>query len=73
MAEQAELAFVKNFVNALSTQPVVYPNDYQQAPANELKKVPVLPVSAYLRPRASWSFLGHEMGTWVLMWLGWHG
>ena len=53
MAEQAELAFVKSFVNALGTQPVVYSNDYQQAPENELRKVPVLPVSAYPRPRAS--------------------
>ena len=60
MAEQAELAFVKNFVNALGTQPVVYPNDYQQAPENELRKVPVLPVSAYPRPRVSQWFLGCE-------------
>ena len=45
MAEQGELAFVKSFANTLSTQPVVYGNDYQPAPENELKKVPVLPVS----------------------------
>ena len=45
MAEQAELAFVKSFANAISSQPVVYGNDYQTAPENELKKVPVLPVS----------------------------
>ncbi|KAI0355850.1 ubiquitin-domain-containing protein [Trametes cingulata] len=44
MAEQAELAFVKSFVNTLSSQPVVYGNDYQAAPENELRKVPVLPV-----------------------------
>ncbi|KAI1794315.1 ubiquitin-domain-containing protein [Ganoderma leucocontextum] len=44
MAEQAELAFIKSFVNALGAQPVVYPNDYQQAPENELRKVPVLPI-----------------------------
>ena len=44
MAEQAELAFVKSFAAALSTQPVVYANDYQTAPENELKKVPVLQV-----------------------------
>ncbi len=44
MSEQAELAFVKSFANALSSQPVVYANDYQQAPENELKKVPVLAV-----------------------------
>ena len=44
MAEQAELAFVKSFANAISSQPVVYGNDYQTAPENELKRVPVLPV-----------------------------
>ncbi|KAI0659791.1 ubiquitin-domain-containing protein [Cubamyces menziesii] len=44
MAEQAELAFVKSYVNTLSSQPVVYGNDYQTAPENELKKVPVLPI-----------------------------
>ncbi|RPD54929.1 ubiquitin-domain-containing protein [Lentinus tigrinus ALCF2SS1-7] len=44
MAEQAELAFVKSFANAISSQPVVYGNDYQTAPENELKKVPVLPI-----------------------------
>ncbi|KAI0760526.1 ubiquitin-domain-containing protein [Fomes fomentarius] len=44
MSEQAELAFVKSFANALSSQPVVYGNDYQQAPENELKKVPVLAI-----------------------------
>ena len=45
MAEQGEIAFVKSFVNALSAQPIVYGNNYQPAPENELKKVPVLPVS----------------------------
>ncbi|RDX51782.1 ubiquitin-domain-containing protein [Lentinus brumalis] len=44
MSEQAELAFVKSFVNAISSQPVVYRNDYQPAPENELRKVPVLPI-----------------------------
>ncbi|KAI0367376.1 ubiquitin-domain-containing protein [Pilatotrama ljubarskyi] len=44
MADQAELAFVKSFVNTLSSQPVVYGNDYQAAPENELRKVPVLPI-----------------------------
>ncbi|KAI0628537.1 ubiquitin-related domain-containing protein [Trametes polyzona] len=44
MAEQAELAFVKSYVNTLSSQPVVYGNDYQTAPENELKKVPILPI-----------------------------
>ncbi|KAL1948863.1 hypothetical protein VTO73DRAFT_10669 [Trametes versicolor] len=44
MSEQAELAFVKSYVNTLSSQPVVYGNDYQTAPENELKRVPVLPI-----------------------------
>ncbi|OCH86718.1 ubiquitin-domain-containing protein [Obba rivulosa] len=43
MADQAELAFVKNFVNNISSQPVVYPNDFQQPPAASLKKVDVPP------------------------------
>ena len=47
MAEQGELAFVKSFTNALSSQPVVYGNDYQPAPESELKRVPVLPVSCH--------------------------
>lgn len=44
MAEQAELAFVKTFVNNLSSHPVIYPDDFQQPPQNSLKKVPVLPI-----------------------------
>lgn len=47
MAEQAEVAFVKNFANNLSTQPVTYPDDFQSPPASHLKKVPVLPVRIY--------------------------
>jgi len=44
MAEQAELAFVKNYVNIISAQPVTFADDFQQPPANSLKKVPVLPI-----------------------------
>ncbi|KAI0066780.1 hypothetical protein BV25DRAFT_1835190 [Artomyces pyxidatus] len=44
MAEQAELAFVKNLVNTLGSQPVTFPNDFQQAPENTLKRVPVLQI-----------------------------
>ncbi|KAI8974878.1 ubiquitin-domain-containing protein [Trametes punicea] len=44
MADQAELAFVKSYVNTLSSQPVIYGNDYQPAPESELRKVPVLPI-----------------------------
>ena len=44
MAEQAELAFVKAFVNNLSSQPVTYADDFQQPPEKSLRKIPVLPV-----------------------------
>lgn len=45
MADQAELAFVKNFINTLGSQPVTFENDFQQSPENTLRKVPVLQVS----------------------------
>ncbi|KAJ8516755.1 hypothetical protein ONZ45_g5971 [Pleurotus djamor] len=44
MANQAEIAFAKTFLNTLSTQPVTYADDYQQPPENSLKKVPILPI-----------------------------
>ncbi|KAH9852362.1 ubiquitin-domain-containing protein [Lenzites betulinus] len=44
MSEQAELAFVKTFTKAIASQPVVYGNDYQTSPENELRRVPVLPI-----------------------------
>ncbi|KAI0783805.1 ubiquitin-domain-containing protein [Abortiporus biennis] len=44
MAEQAELAFVKNYVTNISSQPVTFADDYQQPLENTLKRVPVLPV-----------------------------
>jgi hypothetical protein len=44
MSYQSEQAFVKNFVNALASKPVTYPDDYQQLPQNSLKKVPIFPV-----------------------------
>jgi len=44
MADQAEQAFVKTFLNTLSTQPIAYADDYQQPPESWLKKVPVLPI-----------------------------
>jgi hypothetical protein len=43
--DQAEQAFVTTFLNTLSSQPVIYADDYQQPPQQSLKKVPVLPVS----------------------------
>ncbi|KAF4618772.1 hypothetical protein D9613_010023 [Agrocybe pediades] len=44
MAEQAEKAFARTFLNTLATQPVTYADDYQQAPEHSLKRVPVLPI-----------------------------
>jgi len=45
MADQAELAFVKNFVNILGTAPIQYADDYQQPPQDWLKKIPILPIA----------------------------
>ncbi len=45
MAEKAERAFAKTFLNTLSTQPITYADDYQQPSQYSLKRVPVLPVS----------------------------
>ncbi|PPQ84122.1 hypothetical protein CVT25_003335 [Psilocybe cyanescens] len=44
MAEQAEKAFARTFLNTLATQPVAYSDDYQQPPQQSLKRVPVLPI-----------------------------
>jgi len=44
MAEQAERAFAQTFLNTISTQPVVYPDDYQSHPEASLKRVPVLQI-----------------------------
>ncbi|KAH9478630.1 hypothetical protein JR316_0009087 [Psilocybe cubensis] len=44
MAEQAERAFARTFLNTLATQPVAYADDYQQPPQQSLKRVPVLPI-----------------------------
>ncbi|TFY81954.1 hypothetical protein EWM64_g2057 [Hericium alpestre] len=44
MADQAEVTFVKNFVNTLASQPVTFDNDFQQPPEKTLKRVPVLQV-----------------------------
>ncbi|KAF8888520.1 hypothetical protein BD779DRAFT_1523311 [Infundibulicybe gibba] len=41
MADQAETAFARTFLNTLASQPVAFPDDYQ---AESLKKVPVLQV-----------------------------
>jgi hypothetical protein len=40
----AEEAFVKNLLSTISSQPVVYGDDYQQPAHNSLKRVPVLPL-----------------------------
>ena len=52
MSEQAELAFVKNYVNILSAQPVTFSNDHQVPPEESLKKVPVLQVR--MLPSVAW-------------------
>lgn len=44
MADQAELAFAKTYLNTLGRQPVTYADDYQQAPEHWLKRIPVLPI-----------------------------
>ena len=44
MAEQAETAFARTFLNTLSTQPIIYADDYQQPLEQSLKRIPVLPV-----------------------------
>ncbi|EGO03857.1 hypothetical protein SERLA73DRAFT_175539 [Serpula lacrymans var. lacrymans S7.3] len=44
MADQAELVFVKSFINTISSHPVRYVDDYQQPPQSTLKKVPVLSI-----------------------------
>lgn len=47
MAQQAEEAFARTLLSTISTQPVTYPDDYQQPPGNSLKRVPVLQVVEY--------------------------
>ncbi|KAJ7104407.1 hypothetical protein B0H15DRAFT_918930 [Mycena belliarum] len=51
MADQAEQAFLRVYINTLSTQPITYKDDYQQPPENSLKKVPVLQISLPAPPR----------------------
>ncbi|KAJ7485715.1 hypothetical protein FB451DRAFT_1350185 [Mycena latifolia] len=51
MADQAEQAFLRVYINTLATQPVAYKDDYQQPPENSLKKVPVLQISLPAPPR----------------------
>ncbi|KAG6860499.1 hypothetical protein C0995_010485 [Termitomyces sp. Mi166 len=51
MAEQAEEAFIRTFLSTLSSQTVVYPDDYQQPPSNSLRKVPVLPIAVPPPPK----------------------
>ncbi|KAJ3719047.1 hypothetical protein DFJ43DRAFT_1042816 [Lentinula guzmanii] len=52
MADQAEHAFIKTFINTISTQPATYGDDYQQPPENSLRKVPVLREVAVPEPPA---------------------
>ncbi|KAF7325678.1 hypothetical protein MKEN_00417700 [Mycena kentingensis (nom. inval.)] len=50
MADQAEQAFLRVYINTLASQSEVYADDYQQPPANSLKKVPVLHISVPAPP-----------------------
>ncbi|KAF7318831.1 Ubiquitin-like protein [Mycena chlorophos] len=50
MADQAEAAFLRVYINTLASQALVYADDYQQPPANSLKKVPVLHISVPAPP-----------------------
>ncbi|KAF7316455.1 Ubiquitin-like protein [Mycena indigotica] len=50
MADQAEAAFLRVYINTLASQSLVYADDYQQPPANSLKKVPVLQISVPAPP-----------------------
>ncbi|CAA7267272.1 unnamed protein product [Cyclocybe aegerita] len=51
MAEQAERAFARTFLNTLSTQPITYEDDYQQPLQYSLKRVPVLPIAVPPPPK----------------------
>ncbi|KJA25457.1 hypothetical protein HYPSUDRAFT_37445 [Hypholoma sublateritium FD-334 SS-4] len=53
MAEQAERAFARTFLNTLATQPVAYADDFQQPPAQSLRRVPVLPIAVPPPPKRS--------------------
>lgn len=48
MADQTELAFVKNFVKTIAVQPVAFDDDYQAPPHLALKRVPILSVRSSL-------------------------
>ncbi|KAJ7840582.1 hypothetical protein B0H13DRAFT_2100786 [Mycena leptocephala] len=53
MADQAEVAFLRVYLNTLGAQPVIYKDDYQQPPENSLKKIPVLQIALPAPPRRS--------------------
>ncbi|KAF7344366.1 Ubiquitin-like protein [Mycena sanguinolenta] len=58
MADQAEVAFLRVYLNTLTAQPIIYTNEYQQPPQNSLKKVPILQISVPTPPRRSASTSG---------------
>lgn len=49
MADQTELAFVRNFVKTIAVQPVAFEDDYQAPPHLALRRVPILSVRITLR------------------------
>jgi hypothetical protein len=63
MATDEERAFATTLLNTLGTQPVIYPDDYQQPPQNFLKKIPVVPVRPHctLRIALDSSFSGVQI------------
>lgn len=66
MADQAEHAFIKTFVNTISTQAVTYDDEYQQPPENSLKRVPTLPIDVPLPPVIKEAAASSSSGTRVL-------
>jgi len=62
MAEQAEVTFARNLFGTISTQPVVYLDDYQAAPHDTLRRIPILPLPLPNPPeRRQASSVSHEV------------
>ncbi|KAJ6570867.1 ubiquitin-domain-containing protein [Mycena vulgaris] len=51
MADAAEQAFLRVYINTLAAQPLIYKDDYQQPAHNSLKKIPVLQIALPAPPR----------------------
>ncbi|KAL4066972.1 hypothetical protein V8B97DRAFT_1978811 [Scleroderma yunnanense] len=44
MADQAELVFIRTVIKTIASQPVTFPDDYQLAPHEWSRKIPILPI-----------------------------